>query len=78
MNAIVGSQGMPVSEVNHGSEGLLVPMDDPQALSFSIDKLLADQDLRRFLGKNARKALSFDKKVIPPLFESLIHSVAGQ
>ena len=78
--AIVGSQGMPVSEViNHGSEGLLVPMDDPQALSFSIDKLLADQDLRRFLGKNARKkALSFDKKVTLPLFESLIHSVAGQ
>ena len=54
--AIVGSQGMPVSEViNHGSEGLLVPMDDQQALSVTIDKLLGDHKLRRFLGKNARK-----------------------
>ena len=78
--AIVGSQGMPVSEViNHGSEGLLVPWMTIRLCLFSIDKLLADQELRRFLGKNARKkALSFDKKVTLPLFESLIHSVAGQ
>ena len=75
--AIVGSQGMPVSEViNHGIEGLLVAMDDHQALSLAIDKLLADKELRCFLGKNAReKALSFDKRVTLPLFETLIHSV---
>ena len=53
--AIVGSQGMPVFEViNHGSEGLLVPVDDHQALSLTIDKL-GDHKLQCFLGQNARK-----------------------
>ena len=72
--AVVGSEGMPVSEViSHEQDGLLVPMDDPVSLTKVVDRLLSNPRLRNYLGENARKkALKYDHKVTLPLFESLI------
>ena len=63
--SIVGSEGMPVGEViNHNTEGMLVPMDDPQRLADQVLELLAAPDLRRRLGKAARqRALLYDQRL---------------
>jgi glycosyltransferase involved in cell wall biosynthesis len=45
--------GLPDMVVD-GETGLLVPPRDPEALRAAIDRLLADADLRRRLGENAR------------------------
>ena len=76
--AVVGSEGMPVSEViSHEQDGLLVPMDDPVSLTKVVDRLLSNPRLRNYLGENARKkALKYDHKVTLPLFESLIPSLS--
>jgi len=49
--------GLPDMVVD-GETGLLVPPRDPQALRAAIDRLLADQDLRRRLGQNARTRIA--------------------
>lgn len=45
--------GIPEA-ITHEENGLLVPPDDPQALSKAIIRLADDQDLRQRLGKAAR------------------------
>jgi alpha-maltose-1-phosphate synthase len=45
--------GIP-SLVEDGVSGLLIPSGDPGALRGSIDRLLADKDLRRRLGEAGR------------------------
>ena len=61
---IVGSKGMPVSEVIQDQvEGLLVSIDDPLELSNSVIDLLNKPDYRSRLSINARqKSLEWDQK----------------
>jgi glycogen synthase len=49
--------GIP-SLVEDGVTGLLVPVGDPEALRAAIDRLLADPELRRRLGRAARERVS--------------------
>lgn len=59
------SQGLPpivtdclpgaLEVVEHDVTGLVVPVDDPEALAAAIRRLIADPDLRRRLGRSARK-----------------------
>jgi glycosyltransferase involved in cell wall biosynthesis len=49
--------GLPDMVVD-GETGLLVPPRDPQALRAAIDRLLADSELRRRLGQNARTRIA--------------------
>jgi glycosyltransferase involved in cell wall biosynthesis len=44
--------------VKDGETGLLVPTGDPKALRAAIDRLLADEDLRRRLGRAAREHIA--------------------
>jgi glycosyltransferase involved in cell wall biosynthesis len=50
--ADVGSVGEAIRD---GETGLLVPPDDPAALAGAIQRLLADEELRRRLGANGRR-----------------------
>ena len=63
---IVGSEGMPVSEViENNVEGLLVPMNDHKQLSKRIIYLLENNSVRNTLSINARKkALLWDQNVM--------------
>jgi len=58
-----GAHGLPVvaarsgafpEVIRDGETGLLVPPDDPEALSRALQRLIADADLRRHLGAAAR------------------------
>jgi glycosyltransferase involved in cell wall biosynthesis len=49
--------------VGHGSEGFLVPPDDPDALARALAKLLEDESLRAALGKRARRRVLRDFSV---------------
>ena len=62
---IVGSQGMPVSEViQHGVEGILIPMNAPTLLAEKVLQMLADPAGRARLGRAARKrALLYDQRL---------------
>ena len=73
---IVGSEGMPVSEIiQNGVDGLLVPMTSSDALANRIDYLLSDSNLRKKLGHAARlKALEYDHNSTLPLLTSLVES----
>ncbi len=57
--AVVGTPvgGIP-SLIEDGVTGLLVPAGDTKALCTAIDRLLADQELRRRLGEAARAKVS--------------------
>jgi len=73
---IVGSEGMPVSEVIHnGVEGLLVPMNDPARLAQRVLALLHDAPLRQQLGERARQAaLAWDQSFTLPRLTAVIES----
>ena len=62
---IVGSQGMPVSEViQDGVEGILIPMNSSEALAEQVVRLLDNFEERNRLGKAARKrALLYDQRL---------------
>ena len=62
---IVGSQGMPVSEVVEDNvEGLLVSINDPVSLSNKVIDLLNNPDIRSRFSENARKkSLQWDQKL---------------
>jgi glycosyltransferase involved in cell wall biosynthesis len=45
--------GLP-EVVAHGVTGLVVPRDDPAALSAAVERLVADADLRRAFGEAGR------------------------
>ena len=62
---IVGSQGMPVSEViQDGVEGILIPMNAPTVLAENVLQLLANPQARIRLGRAARRrALLYDQRL---------------
>lgn len=51
---VAGRSGGAVEAVRDGETGFLVPPDDADALSETLQRLLADADLRRRLGENGR------------------------
>ena len=62
---IVGSEGMPVAEaISDGVDGVLTPMDQPQALADRVLALLADQQDSRALWKG-RSSSFFDVRPAP-------------
>jgi len=73
---IVGSEGMPVQEVIHpDQEGLLVPLDNPEALAERVLQLLADASLRQRLGERARQAaLAWDQRLMLPRLAALLEA----
>ena len=62
---IVGSEGMPVAEaISDGDDGVLTPMDQPQALADRVLALLADHQARQSYGKAARRrSLMYDQRL---------------
>jgi glycosyltransferase involved in cell wall biosynthesis/SAM-dependent methyltransferase len=64
---VASAVGGLVNLVEHERTGLLVPPRDPQALRAALDRLLADGDLRRRLGRAGREKIiagySWDKVV---------------
>ena len=62
---IVGSQGMPVSEViQDGVEGMLIPINAPDFLAEKVLYLLANPEARARFGKAARRrALLYDQRL---------------
>ncbi len=57
--AVVATRsGGPQEILEHGITGLLVPPEDPAALSRAIIRLLESRDLRQAIGRRARRASS--------------------
>ncbi len=68
----------PEEIITDGVDGLLVPMEDPDALAAAIGRLLADPALQARLGEAAaRRARDFDLPVVVQRFEALFEEVAG-
>jgi len=56
--AVIGSNVSGIKDiVRHECNGILVPPRDPVALTDAILTLLKDENLRRFLGQNARELM---------------------
>ena len=64
--------------VRDGETGLLVPVDDPVALTSAVERLAADGDERRHLAAAARRLVeqSFDRRRWLTEFEALLREVA--
>jgi glycosyltransferase involved in cell wall biosynthesis len=67
--AIVATRAGGIPEfVEHGHNGLLVPVEDSHALAEGIDKLIRDKDLRERIGRNGRMVVEdqydYDKLVM--------------
>jgi len=75
---IVGSDGMPVGEViQHGQQGLLVPILDHARLAESVLMLLANPAQRNALGQRARQdSLAWDQKLTLPRLGALVTAAA--
>jgi len=73
---IVGSQGMPVSEViQDGVEGILIPMNAPKLLAEKVLQLLANPKARARLGKSARqRALLYDQRLTLNTLSELLNA----
>jgi glycosyltransferase involved in cell wall biosynthesis len=57
-NAVVGSNVSGIKDIiKHEGNGILVPPRDPAALADAILTLLKDENLRKFLGQNARELM---------------------
>jgi glycosyltransferase involved in cell wall biosynthesis len=55
---VIGSNIHGINDViSHGDNGILVPPRNPEALADAILTLMADRDLRRKLGHNARQLM---------------------
>jgi glycosyltransferase involved in cell wall biosynthesis len=64
--------------LTHGENALLVPDDDPEAMSKEVLRLLEEPGLAEQLSGNGRKlAEGFDWSHIIPLWEAAFHEVAG-
>ena len=69
--------GLP-EVVEHGETGLLVPVQDWQALAAAMGRLLDDHALYRRMSTAAlRRAEDFDVKGIIPQYEALYHKCLG-
>ena len=77
--ALVGSEGMPVSEVlTDRHNALLVPGGDSSAVAASVLDLLSNSSLRLSLGEQARRdAMSWDQSVMWPRFKSLFETLVN-
>jgi glycosyltransferase involved in cell wall biosynthesis len=63
--------------LEHESDALLVPPDNPEAMADAIRRLLTEPGLARRLSQNARrKAEQFDWSIILPQWEAVLTSVA--
>ncbi len=57
--------------------GLLVPVDDPEALAHSVEKLLTDESCRiHFQAQSRKRAQDFDLEQIGPKYVRLLQSIA--
>jgi glycosyltransferase involved in cell wall biosynthesis len=57
--------------------GLLVPVDDPEALAHSVDSLLTDESWRAYFQAQAwKRAQEFDLEQIGPKYVSLLQGIA--
>jgi len=75
---VVGSSVESIPEaVEHGSTGLIVPPDQPEALAEAISSLLRDRDQREAMGDRARgRALDrFTSSSMASSFEALYHRI---
>lgn len=68
----------PEEIIADGETGLLVPVEDPEAMARAIERLLGDGALREQLGKAAMESVRrYDAARIVRKFESLLEEVAG-
>jgi glycosyltransferase involved in cell wall biosynthesis len=68
----------PEELITDGENGLLVPVEDPEAIAGAIDRLLCDPALRERMGTAARiSAQRYNTSEIIRQYESLIESVAS-
>ena len=76
---LVGSKGMPVSEVlKHEKNALLVDIKSPDLLARSVLDLLSNSSLRSQLSSQARlDSLLWDQTVMWPKFKSLFQKVVS-
>ncbi|WP_163997878.1 glycosyltransferase [Pyxidicoccus caerfyrddinensis] len=66
----------PAEVLEHGKHGLMVPMEDPQALANALDRVVGDADFRQELSARARRRaeeLSAERAL--SAWESLLSSV---
>ena len=49
--------GGPAELIEDGVNGILIPVDDEQALTEALDKLLSDEEYRNRLGEEAKKLI---------------------
>jgi glycosyltransferase involved in cell wall biosynthesis len=67
----------PAELIDDGKDGLLVPVDDKEALTGGIDRLLGDPKLRKRLGAAAQAKMErFDLDSMLPLYGQLFADVA--
>lgn len=68
----------PPGIVRHGVDGLLIPLEDVDALSAAMAQLMADDDQRRRLASEAVKAAQrFDLDRISQTWDELLEAVVG-
>jgi len=66
----------PAEIIRPGIDGWLVPVDDPNALSLSMRKLMDDPELRASFGNRAREiSKRFSKESVMAIWEKLIYDV---
>lgn len=77
--ALVGSDGLPVSEVlKHRHNALLASVDDPSEVAASVIDLLSNSSLRLQLGQQARRdAMAWDQSVMWPKFKNLFERLVN-
>jgi glycosyltransferase involved in cell wall biosynthesis len=64
--------------LEHESDSLLVPPDDPEEMVSAIHRILTEPGLSTRLSENAReKVARFDWAVVMPQWEKLLCEVAG-
>ena len=62
-----------------GKDGLLVPQNDPAALTAGLDRLLQDETLRQQLGKQAIEVVQrFSPQQIRAMWRGLFDELLGQ
>ena len=68
----------PEEIIADGENGLLVPVEDPDAMAGAIDRLIGDPALRERLGASAQKSVrKFNAGEMVRQYESLIESVVA-
>ncbi len=68
----------PSEIVRHGVDGLLVPREDVTALALALEQLMADDELRRRMGRSATEVRErFSRERIVQLYLDLFGRVSG-